>query len=124
MEKPLSIDEIQRYKRRLLDELFRHAREVEAVERGLLEPSGGERLQRDDESIEEAELESAIDSLASEDRIGYELNEAIDRIEAGTYGRCEDCDGWIPRQRLELLPHARLCAPCARAATPKEQGPR
>ncbi|NJC71368.1 TraR/DksA family transcriptional regulator [Planosporangium thailandense] len=37
---------------------------------------------------------------------------ALRRIADGTYGTCEKCDGVIPRERLEVVPHARFCVPC------------
>lgn len=43
-----------------------------------------------------------------------ELEAALARIEAGTWGRCERCDGAIGRDRLRALPEARFCLPCSR----------
>jgi RNA polymerase-binding transcription factor DksA len=117
MEKPLSPQEIQRYKRRLLEEFATHAGEVEAVERGALEPSGGSRFQDVDESLEETALDADLDVLAAEDTLGYEVHEALERISAGTFGLCEDCGETIARQRLDLVPYAHLCAACAREET-------
>jgi len=114
MEKPLSPEEIQRYRRRLLKEFAAHADEVEAVERGALEPSGGSRFQDVDESGEETALDADLNALAAEDELGYEVHEALERVAAGTFGLCEDCEGTIARQRLDLVPYARLCATCAR----------
>ena len=45
-----------------------------------------------------------------------EVDEALDRMEAGTYGRCESCEVWIPKSRLKVVPHARHCIECQRAA--------
>jgi RNA polymerase-binding transcription factor DksA len=118
MDKPLTPQEIQRYKRRLLEEFAAHAGEVEAVERGALEPSGGARFQDVDESVEETGLDADLDVLAAEDTLGYEVHEALERISAGTFGLCEDCEQTIARQRLDLLPYARLCAECARDEAP------
>jgi RNA polymerase-binding transcription factor DksA len=42
-----------------------------------------------------------------------EVDEAISKLEAGTYGRCESCDGSISEARLEAMPAARLCIDCA-----------
>ncbi|MFV2010507.1 MULTISPECIES: TraR/DksA family transcriptional regulator [unclassified Micromonospora] len=48
-------------------------------------------------------------------RRGYDQTvEALNRIAAGRYGRCDRCGGDIPRERLEILPHARYCVPCTR----------
>ncbi len=44
-----------------------------------------------------------------------DTTEALKRIAAGTYGRCERCGQDIPVERLEILPHARFCVPCQQA---------
>lgn len=44
-----------------------------------------------------------------------QVQDALRRIEEGRYGRCERCGKPIPRERLELLPHARYCVPCQQA---------
>ena len=41
-----------------------------------------------------------------------EIDAALLKIAAGTYGACESCGSPIPRARLEALPHARLCVSC------------
>jgi DnaK suppressor protein len=41
-----------------------------------------------------------------------EIDAALARIEAGTYGRCTGCQGEIPAERLELRPFARTCVAC------------
>ena len=44
-----------------------------------------------------------------------ELEAALARIEAGTWGRCEKCGGAIGRTRLRALPETRLCLGCSAA---------
>jgi DnaK suppressor protein len=41
-----------------------------------------------------------------------EIDAALAKIAAGTYGFCESCGNPVPRARLEALPHARLCVSC------------
>jgi RNA polymerase-binding transcription factor len=41
-----------------------------------------------------------------------EIDHALARIEAGTYGICERCGENIPKARLKAIPHARLCIAC------------
>ena len=43
-----------------------------------------------------------------------EVQEALERIDQGTYGRCEGCETWIPKTRLRAVPHARHCIACQR----------
>jgi DnaK suppressor protein len=44
-----------------------------------------------------------------------EVDAALDRVAAGTYGLCERCGRDIGAARLEALPAARLCIRCAAA---------
>jgi RNA polymerase-binding transcription factor DksA len=113
MERPLSAQEVQRYRQRLLEEFASLAGAVETVERAALEPSGGARFQDVDESVEETALAGELGVLRVEDDLGYEVHEALERIERQTFGRCERCSATIARSRLDLLPYARLCAACA-----------
>ena len=42
------------------------------------------------------------------------IEEAVARIDEGSYGRCEECGGAIPKARLQALPYTRHCVGCAR----------
>jgi DnaK suppressor protein len=51
--------------------------------------------------------------LASDEReLLYEFDDAIKKIDDGTFGICEDCKTRITKTRLKALPHARLCIKC------------
>jgi len=41
-----------------------------------------------------------------------EIDVALDKIDAGTYGVCERCGKPIPKARLEVIPWAALCVTC------------
>ena len=41
-----------------------------------------------------------------------EIDAALDRIAAGTYGRCVHCGAAIPEERLEFRPFASGCVSC------------
>jgi RNA polymerase-binding protein DksA len=60
-------------------------------------------------TAERSELLAIVDQL----RTAYgDVVKALERIEQGTYGRCERCGKDIPAERLEALPTARLCMGC------------
>lgn len=40
------------------------------------------------------------------------IDEALRKLDEGTYGICEDCGEEIPRERLEVMPFAILCRDC------------
>ena len=44
------------------------------------------------------------------------IDAALKRIEAGTYGTCENCGQPIGIERLEAMPWATLCIDCKRLA--------
>ncbi|MCM8801474.1 MAG: TraR/DksA family transcriptional regulator [Candidatus Omnitrophica bacterium] len=53
--------------------------------------------------------------LASNEReILYELDEALRKIEEGTFGICESCKSVITKIRLKAVPYARFCVKCQR----------
>ncbi len=43
-----------------------------------------------------------------------QVNEALSRMELGTYGHCVECGELISKARLEAIPYARHCIKCAR----------
>ena len=41
-----------------------------------------------------------------------QIDDALDRIEDGAYGQCEECGVKIPKARLKVLPFAKFCVEC------------
>jgi DnaK suppressor protein len=41
------------------------------------------------------------------------IETALERIEDGTYGECEECGAKIPKTRLNAIPYATMCVKCA-----------
>ena len=56
----------------------------------------------------------SLDLLENQDRILDEVNDALARIDEGTFGRCENCGQEISIRRLNALPYARHCVACAK----------
>jgi RNA polymerase-binding transcription factor DksA len=40
------------------------------------------------------------------------INNALDRIKQGSYGKCLKCGQEIPQERLEAIPYAFMCIQC------------
>lgn len=49
----------------------------------------------------------------TESEILNATEEALARIEAGTYGHCEECGAPIPLRRLRAIPYTARCIDCA-----------
>ena len=60
------------------------------------------------------EQQLTLSLVANNEQTLEEVYAALERIEQGTFGRCEDCQKSIPLDRLEALPYARYCIACAR----------
>ena len=66
---------------------------------------------REIEQFAEALL-NARAGAASDAAVTDDILDALDRINEGTFGRCELCREWLPRERLQARPWARYCATC------------
>jgi len=92
------------------------------VREALHTPGGGaaglpnRSAEVDDDAI--ADLESGLD-VASLERDARELEDitrALARLDAGTYGDCQDCGQAIAWERLQAQPQATRCLACAERA--------
>ena len=54
----------------------------------------------------------AYQTVASNRMVVEQITAALNRLDAGTYGRCTRCGGQIAPARLEVLPHAAACIEC------------
>jgi RNA polymerase-binding transcription factor DksA len=64
----------------------------------------------------------ALSLLSKEQDALFEIEEALKRLEDGTYGICDMCNKPIPQARLEALPFARFTIDC-QAEYEREVGP-
>jgi DnaK suppressor protein len=46
-----------------------------------------------------------------------EIDAALERVDAGSYGMCQSCGKPIPHARLEVVPEATLCVGCKTGAS-------
>jgi DnaK suppressor protein len=85
-----------------LEEDLQHisAREIEHVDRAQAEASEGMLAKLDEQSRREWEA----------------IQEALARIESGTYGDCTTCGKAIEPARLDAMPMARRCTHCQEVA--------
>ncbi len=66
---------------------------------------------------EQKDVTARVDALT--ERAIEEIDEALARLDAGTYGRCVDCGKPIPVERLEAVPASATCLDCR---TTREHG--
>ena len=60
------------------------------------------------------EHEFSLGLIENEEEELQEIDQALERLDKGTYGICESCKKPIPKARLKIIPYARLCIGCKR----------
>lgn len=94
---------LQELRDRLLDSSGEHL----AAGTASLEPNGRDRA---DDAVEEFDHGIALTLLSREQDSLREVEQAIRRIEDGSYGICEITGQPIPEERLRAIPWARCTA--------------
>lgn len=77
-----------------------------------------------DQGTDSMERELAFMLASKSGRLLYHIDEALRRIQDGSYGLCLLCKKPISNARLEAVPHARLCIDCKSAEEEKKTGRR
>ena len=115
-EAPWSNSELKEMKAELSKELIRLRRELELAEaqaEDLLQDSGdGAGDDQADAGAKTFEREHEISLVYNARDMVMQTEHALDRITAGSYGKCEDCGNPIGKARLQVFPRATLCMIC------------
>lgn len=69
------------------------------------------------------DLENTIGLLEGERQILWDIDQALERMEKGSYGDCEVCQKQIPAKRLEAIPWTPCCVGCADFQEKNNGGP-
>jgi RNA polymerase-binding protein DksA len=59
------------------------------------------------------EQEFTLSLMENEEGTLDAIEAALERIDSGTYGTCEECGVKIPKARLLAIPYAPFCVKCA-----------
>ena len=106
----MELSNFQRYKSLLLEK----QRELSPV-RGLVPAAGGWEGDVIDQANADAEAELQIRMQETDAQLLEAIEEALARMEDGTYGICSNCNRVIPKARLEAVPWTRFCRACMEA---------
>lgn len=91
-----------------LEELKSRSREAMQTIRGT-EHEVGDSV---DTSTEDQEAITLFQLKRQETEVMHQIEDALERIERGEYGECEECGDEIGQRRLEVKPFALLCVSC------------
>ena len=126
---PYSKKELKAFNKLLLNLRDRIVDEISFLASGNLSRAQGEvtgelssySLHMADQGTDNFDREFALNLVSSEQDLIYEIEEAISRIDVGTYGICELSGRKIEKERLKVVPYARNSVK-AQEALEKSQG--
>jgi RNA polymerase-binding protein DksA len=67
------------------------------------------------------ERELSMNIVSSEQETLYEIDDALKRLDDGSYGVCQQCGQVIAMSRLKAVPYASLCITCQRLKEQKQK---
>ena len=102
-------DEIKIQLEKLKKQLLNEIKDSASFERDDLKSEVGDSY---DHATSERERELNLLMMNREREKIKDIDEALSRIDEGTYGVCAECDEEIPLPRLEALPFTELCVAC------------
>jgi RNA polymerase-binding protein DksA len=112
----------ERFRRMLVDERERVSATVEHLHesnsRSFEDETEEETYDNHLADSATATLNREIDSTLEEnsEHVLTGINDALERIDNGTFGTCARCGKQIAEERLEALPYATRCIDCQRLA--------
>ena len=112
--------EIKIFKKILTEERERLCRELNIKEKNSLGKSlkdqAGEvsshKFHMADLASDNAEEDTSLDILSSEENLLKDIQKALERIGKGVYGKCPKCEKDLSVKRLKAVPYAELCRKC------------
>ena len=112
--------DMKAYKDRLVSLRARLRGDVSTMADVALRKSGMEGSDGSGMPIHMAELgsdnfeqEFTLSLMENDEETLSHIEGALERIEQGVYGRCQECGGIIPKTRLNAIPYTPHCVKCA-----------
>ena len=122
---PLTKEQIKQYRQLLITERAKLAEEIKSIAKDAStsprDASGdlsAYTLHMADMAADTYERELSMNIASSEQQTLYQIDEALKRLDDGSFGVCQQCNQPISMSRLKAVPYASLCIECQRA---KEQ---
>ena len=110
---------LQHYKQLLLAQLRQHAQHVSEGQANAIELADDGAKESADLALRDLMSEMVLNLGERESQMIADIDQALLRMEEGSYGRCTKCNRQIDERRLEALPTARYDAACQEAIEAK-----
>ena len=100
------------FKKLLLADLKRHAQYINDEQARALEAADDDVKESSDLALRDVIQEMALRLSEHESKMVADIDQALRRMEEGSYGTCVRCGHEIDERRLEAVPTARYDAAC------------
>ena len=112
----ISQETLEKIKRMLLEERAKILRKLEKSQQEVNRNTERQGVGDEVDSAVALEMENLANALSSMDMARLrQIDDALRRIEEGTYGYCKECGEPIEEGRLLAQPFATLCISCKEA---------
>ena len=125
MSAELTKEQLKQFRELLLEERAKVAGEIKSIAKDASKnprDASGDlsayTIHMADMSADTYERELAMNIASTEQEVLYQIDEALKRLDDGTFGICLQCSKPITLSRLKAVPYGALCISCQRA---KEQ---
>lgn len=110
----MNADRLKHFRKLLTDQLHQRTENVRENQANALEAAASDDGVKDsvDMSLQDVNQEIAFRLGERQSQMVADIDQALMRIDEGTYGECARCGKQIPEKRLEAMPTARHCAEC------------
>src|SRR5437763_16243231 len=108
----MDANRLEHFRKLLLEQLGPHNENVRDDQAAALDSVDDSVKDSVDMSLQDVNQELALRLGERESQAVAEIDEALRRIDEGTYGQCERCGKPIDERRLEAMPTARFDAQC------------
>ena len=124
----LSKEQIKQFRQLLITERAKLADEIKSIaqetSKSPREASGdlsAYTLHMADMAADTYERELSMNIVSSEQEILYQIDDALKRLDDGSFGVCQQCSQPITMSRLKAVPYASLCIACQRTKEQKNK---
>jgi DnaK suppressor protein len=111
----MEVAKLEHFKQLLLAELRRHTQNVNDDQAAALDVAGDDAKESADAAVKDVTEEISLKLGDQESQMVADIDQALLRIEEGSYGTCARCGRSIDERRLEAMPTARYDAECQAA---------
>ena len=124
----LSKDQLKQFRQLLITERAKLANEIKNIAHDAStsprEASGdlsAYTVHMADMAADTYERELSMNIVSSEQEILYQIDDALKRLDDGSFGVCQQCSQPVAMSRLKAVPYASLCINCQRSKEQKNK---